>query len=228
VQLFEVRRPVPLPVLAPGPGVIDGLRQVPVDPYGRTPWVTNADVRVQVTWTLSNLDTEAHNVEVLIDPWNEFGRYWPGLALVDPDDGEFLPNFSGIQHMYHVPGVPAGDSSRVQGTYTFEDLDELAVDFATVMNILEDHPPDEIELINHAFDPQNRSHRDVISRPWIPTMIAGLTGFDLGLRTREPANVAVEILVEVADTGTGRIRQKGEATLLIGEPDCCVTVSAGP
>jgi hypothetical protein len=48
------------------------------------------------------------------------------------------------------------------------------------------------------------------------------------LRTREPANVAVEILVEVADTGTGRIRQKGEATLLIGEPDCCVTVSAGP
>jgi hypothetical protein len=35
---------------------------------------------VQVTWTISNLDDEEHVVELLVDPWNEFGATTRGCS----------------------------------------------------------------------------------------------------------------------------------------------------
>src|SRR5689334_6831240 len=75
-QLFEVKRPVSLPILPPTEAQRATLT-APVAPYERTPWITRHDVRVQVSWTLSNLDDVEHNVEILVDPWNEFARYEP-------------------------------------------------------------------------------------------------------------------------------------------------------
>ncbi len=57
-----------------------------------------------------------------------------------------------------------------------------------------------VGLINHVFNVQNRSYNDVLVKQYIPPVIAGLTGFDLGLRTYEPANVAIEIVIEIVDT----------------------------
>lgn len=41
-------------------------------------------------------------------------------------------------------------------------------------------------------------------------MIAGLTGLDVGFRTYEPANVALEVAIEVVDKNGKRVRKEGE------------------
>jgi len=37
---------------------------------------------MQLTFTLANMDKDSHTVELLIDPWNEFGRYVAGVSMV--------------------------------------------------------------------------------------------------------------------------------------------------
>ncbi|HLV20489.1 MAG TPA: hypothetical protein VKZ49_06400 [Polyangiaceae bacterium] len=241
LTLFEVKLPVRLPIAAPRDADLDALRQVRTEPYGRHPWVTAEQVAVQVSWTLTNLDPEPVDVRLLLDPWNEFGRYWPGLALIDADDAEFLPNLSGYDLQIRLPGTtsdPGGDAapkSRVSGTITYDDMQELAVDFATVINVIENPPPPidggldidpSLTYVNHAFHLENRSHdpRSLIA-PYVPQVIAGLTGFDLGLRTFVPANVAIEIVIEVTDQDGGLVLEPGSSEdLMIREPTRYFTV----
>ncbi|HEY3593003.1 MAG TPA: hypothetical protein VGL13_03990, partial [Polyangiaceae bacterium] len=183
-------------------------------PYDRSPWVTNADLKVQINWTVSNLDKDGHNVEILIDPWNEFARYVPGVNVGEEST---VPNLSGIDLLTHVDG-----NARKSGTFTFDDMDELAIDLATVENIIASNPPPAVTdptagppaaaadgpnvngLVNHTFEIHNRSSsNDVLIGKYIPGTIAGLIGFDLGLRTYQKGNVAIEIIVEAVDvTGT--------------------------
>jgi hypothetical protein len=171
-------------------------------------------VELQVSWTLTNLDPEPHAIEILIDPWNEFVRYWPGMAVTSVERQQFLPNLSGIDTMIELPGTSRGDASRRFGTFTFHDLRELAIDLATVMNILQNGPapdpenPDQdprVLLVNHTFHIQNRSFDDPLIAAYIPAVIAGLIGFDLGLRSYAPANVALEIVVELLDRKSGKV-----------------------
>src|SRR6187551_2793743 len=68
-QLFEVKRGLQFPILAPSAAEMDALNHELVEPYGRKPWITNQDVKVQLTWTISNLDEDEHVVEMLVDPW---------------------------------------------------------------------------------------------------------------------------------------------------------------
>lgn len=235
MSIYEVKKGIPFPILAPD-GSTGGGAWVP---YDREPWVKLSDVRVQMTWTLSNLDKQAHNVELLVDPWTEFGRYWPGLTLVDAEEGEYMPNLSGIDYYYRLEGTGAGDKSRTSGTYTYDDMDELARDFATVMNLIRTPPtaypgggyvdPDEQAnilpaYVNHAFDFQNRSNKDLLLKPWIPPNVAGLTGVDFGLRTYEPATVALEVVFEVTDQGTGRVRDEGGKEPLLAPTEAIITV----
>ena len=140
-QLFEVKRGLQFPILEPSGAEADALNQQVVEPYGRKPWITNQDVKVQLTWTLSNLDEDQHVVELLIDPWNEFGRYYPGMTLTDAEEQTFKPNFSGIDRYYVLEGKSAGASSRRHGTCTFDDMNEMAIDFATVQNMIKFPPP---------------------------------------------------------------------------------------
>jgi hypothetical protein len=195
LQIFEVKKGTAFPILNPTDVTRDELNQIDVEPYGRRPWVTTDDIDVQVTWTLSNLDDEEHVVELLVDPWNEFGRYYPGMQLTNADDEEYMPNFSGIDKRYILGAKSKGQASRVHGTYTFADLKEVATDLATVMDLLKNPPvlegdPDDTE------DPT--------------AVIAGLTGLDIGFRTYEPANVALEVAVEVVDKNGKRVRREGE------------------
>lgn len=238
--IYEVKKGIQFPILAPD-GSTGGGEHVP---YAREPWVKLSDVRVQMTWTLSNLDKQAHNVELLVDPWTEFGRYWPGLTLVDAEEGEYQPNLSGIDYYYRLEGTGAGDKSRASGTYTYDDMDELARDFATVMNLIRTPPtaypgggyvdPDEQAnilpaYVNHAFDFQNRSNKDLLLKPWMPPNVAGLTGVDFGLRTYEQATIALEVVFEVTDQGTGRVRDEGGKEPLLPPTEEIITVgTAGP
>lgn len=237
LQIYEVKAQVSFPIRAPDEATMDSLEDRDVPPYPRAPWVTNEDVRVQVTWTLSNLDDDQHVVEVLIDPWNEFGRYWPGLQVTDADNQEFMPNLSGIDRYYIVPGKGAGSDSRLHGTFTFDEMNEMAIDFATVMALIENPPTvpggGEFEdatvvYANHAFEGQNRSYNDPLIKPYIPPVIPGLTGIDFGLRTFEPATLALEIAVEVVDQGNGRVRERGSDDPLLEPSEEVITVGTAP
>jgi hypothetical protein len=239
-KLFEVKRGLQFPILQPDAAQSKGLGK-DVEPYGRTPWITNQDVKVQLTWTLSNLDPmTGHAVEILIDPWNEFGRYYPGMQLADAEEQKFEPNLSGIDHYYVLDPASSGESSRRHGTFTFDDMNELAIDFATVMAMIKTPPPlpngakddgsmmtDPLPIYaNHAFNVQNRSYNDPLVAPYIPQVIAGLTGIDFGFRTEEPATVALEIAIEIVDQGTGHVQVEGENKTLLKPTTVVVTVGS--
>jgi hypothetical protein len=232
-QLFEVKRPVSLPIMSPTEAQRASLMN-PVPPYERTPWITKNDVRVQISWTLSNLDKEAHNVEILIDPWNEFARYVPAINV---GEEEVQPDLSGIDLLLRVEGL-----QRRTGVFTFDDMEELATDLATVQNILVQNPtmmgppmpgmgPNVNGMINHTFDIHNRSgDPDPLIGSYIPPTVAGLVGFDLGLRGFNAATLAIEILVEVIDAAGNRVLS--DATLRVDgtmyiTPDADVSAPMG-
>jgi hypothetical protein len=246
LTVFEVKKGLQFPIIAPEPGSIPGPQDGVVEPYGRTPWITLDDVRVQVSYTVSNLDEEEHNVHLIIDPWTEFGRYWPGLTLIDAEDGEYALNLSGYDDFFPLPGVSAGEASRRHGVITYDDMDEVARDFATVMNLIK-FPPAGYDdgsgeeqsalptYVNHAFHFQNRSQRDPLVQAWVPPVAAGLTGIDFGLLTTEPGadgtnapNIALEIVVEVTDLGTGKVRREGADDVLLEPTTEIITVGVTP
>jgi len=237
-KIFEVKKGVQFPILQPDPATEQQLDQKKVAPYGRMPWIEVDDVDVQVSWTISNLDDEQHVVELLVDPWNEFGRYYPGLQLTDRDEGKYLPNFSGIDKRYVVEPKSNGDASRAHGVYSYDDLKEVATDFATVMALIKRPPKapggaDDMDdatvtYTNHAFEWQNRSFDDLLVQPWVPSTIAGLTGLDLGFRTEEPATIAIEVAIEVVDKRGDRVQREGEKKPLLEPSDQVITVGVAP
>jgi hypothetical protein len=199
--IYEVKRAVSLPINVPSDADLAVLSPV-VPPYSRTPWITIKDVKVQVTWTISNLDKEARNVEILVDPWNEFVRYVPGVNM---SDEETIPDLSGIDLLMRVEGM-----TRKKGIFTFADMDEVAIDLATVQNIIATTAGTMDEgvngLVNHAFEIHNRSvDNDLLIKGYIPGTFAGLVGFDIGMRTFAQGNVALEIVVEVTDHRGNRV-----------------------
>jgi hypothetical protein len=234
LTLYEVKAPLQLPLRAPSQAQRQALRQARVDPFESYPWIEANDLQVQITWTLTNLDAGAHHVELLIDPWNEFGKYWPGLQVVDADDGELLPNLSGIDELFLLPGTDEGSRSRIYGTYTFDDIEELAIDFATVIQIIQSFmgqvPADlesdpRVTYANHAFSLGNRSYNSPLVAPYRPGVIPGIVGFDFGLRTQEPANIALEVAVEIVDkTGGDRLIQNTADDEPLREPQQFYTV----
>jgi hypothetical protein len=239
-QLYEVKRGLQFPILQPTQAQADALNQQVVEPYGRKPWITNEDVKVQLTWTLSNLDEDQRVVELLVDPWNEFGRYYPGMTLTDAEEQTFRPNSSGIDQYFVLEGKNSGASSRRHGTFTFDDMNEMAIDFATVQNMIKFPPPlpngaevdpdmmaDPLPIYaNHAFNFINHSYDDVLIAPYIPAVIAGLTGIDFGFRTTEKATIALEIQIEVVDLGQGRVQEAGSSKTLLAKTTEVVTIGS--
>jgi hypothetical protein len=229
-QIFQVAREVRLPYRRP----TDAERpRADLDPYPRVPFHVTTDSRVTIRFTLSNLDDQQHNVELLVDPWNEFVRYVPGVTTVGED--EVLPNFSGIQRIFVLP--PKG---RVEGILTPDDMVELATDLTVAMSLAR-RPPHALGAfagparLNRAFNSQNRSSEpDPVLEPWMPgrkTNIATVIGFDLGLRTGEPAKIAVELVIDVEDLNGERVVMDGDEKTAenrtVGRPGTALMPPAG-
>jgi hypothetical protein len=231
LQLYEVQLPVPLPVRKPSQAELSGRGPAPKGTgYPNSPWLRASDESIEVHFTISNLDTTNHGVFLLIDPWDEFVRYAPGVTLVN--DEEAQPNF-GYDWEYEVPAM-----SRVEGTLTTDDMQEIAIKLASVEYMLSSPQAiaaeeagagdgglsvtsafDPTATANHIFNPQNRSNGDdPLYSPWIPPVVAGLTGFDLGLRTTEPANVAIEITINVQDMNGNRFVPSNSTQAQFGIP----------
>ncbi|MEZ4230358.1 MAG: hypothetical protein R3B89_14390 [Polyangiaceae bacterium] len=237
-QTFEVKLPVRLPVRKSTQTERQSGRQNRIDPYERYPSVTTDDYEVQVTWVLSNLDDRPHTVELLLDPWNEFGRYWPGLQIVDAERGEVAPNLSGIDFYRELKARGSGEASRLRGTFTFDDMTEVTTDLATVMNIIlqvPPPPPDQEDAMgpstfaNHAFHMGNRTDNTPLTAKYVPPVVAGLTGFDIGFRAFEPSNIALEFVIEIKekDRDRDKVLDEGESMdEAFDEPRDFITVSA--
>jgi hypothetical protein len=212
-QIYETYLPVPLPLRKPNDG------EVPTgaaDPYPHPPFDLASDTRITARFTISNLEDQPHTVELLLDPWNEFLRYSPGVVV---GDEATTPNFSGIDRFFIIP--PKG---RIEGILTPDDIVEMAVDLGTAME-LDKRPPAADggfagpALYNRAFNVQNRSSQpDPLLAPYIPKVVAGIVGFDLGLRTYEKAKVAVEVVLDVEDLNGDRVSPAGDDTRRVGRP----------
>ena len=234
LTIYEAKTSLMLPIVAPSDADMTRLGEEPSDPFERRPWVTRDDVGVQVTWTLSNLDADDHSVWVMIDPYNEFGRYEPAIVVTDD---QAVRDLSGIDMLFALPGTDReatdGAEPRIVGTFTFDDMDELALDFATVFKINNDAAPSDEEeddprstLVNYAFNVRNRSYNSPLLAPYQPTSIPGLVGFDFGVRTSEPANVALELVVEVRDRNGDRVAERGQAVRLLEPPAAVISAGA--
>jgi hypothetical protein len=232
--IYEVRLPVLLPIAAPSEQDRQALSQRNAPPFPRAPYIEPADVAIQISWTLANLDAdEEHDVTILVDPWNEFGRYYPGIVV---EDDEAIPQLSGIEITRVVPAVRDKESSsRIHGSFSFDDMEELATDFATVINIFENPPAAEGEedpragLVNYTFNVENRFDEDLsATKQFLTPVVPGLIGFDIGLRTGAPANIAIEFSVELIDY-TGHdvvLEEDDEETDRIREPDQLYTLGS--
>lgn len=234
LTIYEAKTGLMLPIIAPRPDQAAALEGQAIDPFERRPWVTDADLQIEVTWTLSNLDPQAHEVWVMFDPWNEFGRYEPAIEI---NGDEAVRDLSGIDMLFLLPGVEGADGvapdPRLVGTVTFDDMDELALDFATVFKIIRDAVPiDATEddprstLVNNAFNVRNRSYNSPLLAAYHPGVVPALVGFDFGVRTSEPANVALEILVEMRDRQGDRVAERGQSVRLLDAPTTVVSVGA--
>jgi len=215
-QIFQVAREVRLPFRRAQGDDERPAGEAP--PYRRPPFHVAEEARVTVRFTLSNLDDAPHTVELLLDPWNEFVRYVPGVVQ---DEEETIPNLSGIDRFFVLP--PKG---RIEGIVTPDDIAELAVDLTTAMRIADAPPADDsafggARLYNRAMNSQNRSSEpDPVLAPYLPVgPVAAVIGFDLGLRTYEPAKIAVEVVVELHDRNGERRVEDPEEDEPVGRPD---------
>lgn len=216
VTLYQVTTPVRLTLRRYSDEEGKALRPAP--PLPRMPFVESKDVEITVRFTLVNLDDVPRTIELLVDPWNEFVRYRPMINRVSNE--ETTPDFSGFDKYFVL-----GPKERFEGVITPDDTKELAVDLATAQVLVARPPPAETGgangLINRAFNLQNRSSApDPLLGPTIDSLpaIPAMTGFDLGLRTTEPANVAVEVIVDLRDFHGERIVPPGDDTRTFGPP----------
>jgi hypothetical protein len=235
LTLYEAQRPVALPVRKPSATELKALGPAPAGtPYPRSPFLTADDANVEVRFTITNADSMAHAVWLLIDPWNEFVRWRPGVTVVDGD--VTAPN-QGYDKAFSIPA-----NSRVEGTLTADDMHEIARKLAAVEAVMaspgamtgqvSQNPsgmaqgPTTVStttLCNNIFDYFNRSNAippDPLYTPWIPTVVAGVTGFDLGIRTYDGrANVAIELEIDVVDlSGSRFVQQDDTSTVKLGLP----------
>jgi hypothetical protein len=234
LALYQVETPVRLPVRRPSDAERHALGPAPQGtPYAHAPFLRAEDESIEVHYVISNVDGAKHTVWLLVDPWNEFVRWRPGVTVVNGD--VTVPNFSGYEKGFVIPG-----KQRIEGTLTSDDMHEMAIKLASVENALAaaqatatQMPPqpgqpqtigncgvDATTLANLIFNQQNKSNSgNPCYTPWIPPVVAGLTGFDLGLRTMdEAANVAVEITIDVLDINGNRFVAQDTTTAEIGMP----------
>ncbi|MDQ3036418.1 MAG: hypothetical protein M3Y87_28730 [Myxococcota bacterium] len=204
LSVFLVEQAIELPVRAPTDEERSALRTADergLGPYPRRPWVERGAYEILIEGTLSNLSDERQRVAVTVNGINEFHEYMPGVTVVGDD---VVVDFSGWEHTYELdPG------ERVSFTIREEELDEVAVDLATVVN----GAPNSNQVVFF----QNQSAHDRRSQMYIPPIVPALVGVRLGLRVEagEDATAAppaaLEAVVRVRDL-QDRIVSAGEAS----------------
>lgn len=213
--LYMVEARFELPLREPSRDDMRGLRQGARDvtiPWARLPWVQEHDYELSLDYVISNLEDHPVTVAFTVNGFNEFDEYVPEVGF---DRGAALPDFSGYERTLVLEPY-----ERRSGTVREEEMDEIAVDLATMVN----GAPNTNEVLH----PDNQSQHDPRSRMYIPEVIPALTGFRVGLRAQAeafegdigepptvepPPRLVAEVSVLVRDE-SGRIVGQSEAWTL--------------
>ena len=173
--LFMIESRIELPIKAPTSADMRQLQMGAGDvtiPWARLPWVQEHDYEIQLDYVISNLEDHQVTTAFTVNGINEFDEYVP--SFTPGAEGTTLPDFSGYER-----GLVLGPYERQAGTVREEEMDEIAVDLATVVN----GAPNSNEVLH----PNNQSQHDPRSQMYIPDVIPALTGFRVGLRAESEA-----------------------------------------
>jgi hypothetical protein len=176
-SVFQVKRSVALPLSERPPN----LPATP--PYPRPVWFTPEQLRVQVDYVVTNLEARSIQMELLFDGWNEFIYYSPQVRVVDD---EVIPDRSCVQRPILMPA-----KGRAEGRVSFDDFERMAIALAGITNNAENP--------GHLLDPSVNLRESPLATKYIPSVISGITGFDVSIRTAAAARIAVEVVVELID-----------------------------
>ena len=157
-----------------------GTNQVP---WATLPFVRRDDIQLQVDYTISNVSDSTITAAVVLNGFNEFHEYSPGVQIIDE---EVVAEFSGWER-----NIRLGPGERRTGTIREEELDEVAVDLSSVVN----GAPNPNQLVYF----ENQSANDARSQLYIPDVVAGLTGVRIGLRSDAAVPVVLEVTLRVRD-----------------------------
>jgi hypothetical protein len=184
-SVFLVEMRVEFPIVAPtDEEMADLMLQAPA-PYARMPWVEVGDLAMEMDVTVKNLMPEAREVTVTINGFNEFDEYVP---IVEVIDDEPVPQYSQWER-----------TTRIDANETFEwtvderELDEVAVDLATVVN----GAPNPQQVVHF----ESQSGLDPRTDPYIPAVVPGVTGFRFGLMATAASNLVFEASIRIRDVG---------------------------
>lgn len=190
-SLYLIETPIMLPIRPPSAAEEAAL--------GDGPWVRRGDYQVQLTFTVTNLDTErARFVGVTLNGINPLYEYVPGFTV---DDDDVIPNFSQWERTYVLE---PGESRTV--TVREEEIDELTVDLASATST-----PECQRIANQIVYFANQAGIDPRSTACIPEVVPGLLGIKLGLRAvgSEPPPIVLEASAIVRDV-RDRIAASGQ------------------
>ena len=206
--VFMVRRSIALPIKERPPGI-------PGTPgYPGGVWYTPEKLRVQVSYVITNLEDKEITIELLVDGWNEFRAYTPQMRIVDD---ELEADRSCVQRPLILPA-----KSRTEGRISYDDFERMAIALAGIVN----KAPNPF----HLLDPSVDLYSSPLSKPFIPAVIDGITGFDLSLRTRTggPFRVAVEATVELIDHAEILMEEGNEGASTNRRPQALIPAIAAP
>ncbi|MBL8718769.1 MAG: hypothetical protein JNL79_22495 [Myxococcales bacterium] len=189
--VYQVTRPVAVPLTARPSSDLLGPR---VKPYARGLWFTPAELRLQLTYVISNLAGADVLVELMLDTWNEFVYYAPTVTISEEEG--LSADRSTIDRLIRVPA-----KSRVVGSVSFDDFERAAMALAIMIDPLR---PNDFHLV----DPQTNLKESPLVKPYLPSAIDGITGFDLSMRINGKAKVVLEATLELEDR-TGNLLVTG-------------------
>jgi hypothetical protein len=180
--LYMVESRVMLPIEAPSEEELGRLSEEigTGHPFPRRPWVSRGDLAIEIDWTMSNLEDQRIRADLTINGINEFHEYAPAAQVVDD---EVVIDFSQWERTMELEPL-----ERRQGTIREEELDEVTVDLATVVN----GAPNSHMIVYF----ESQSATDPRSQMYIPSIIPGLTGVELMIRSFGCGGMACRIVVE--------------------------------
>lgn len=183
--VYRVERSFELRITAPSEAELDARAGMQSPPYARAPWVELSVLELQLDYAVENESEQSLTLELTLDGRNEFHVYTPG-----PDD---LHQWS--------RRVTLSPREVLTGSISELELDEVAIDLATVVN----GAPNS----NLVVDPRSQSSRDPRVRAFVPARVPGLVGIHVGLTTMRAADVTLTLSLRVRDQG-GRAAHEGE------------------
>lgn len=172
---FDIERPTDANLAA--------LAATPAPPFARSPWVGRDDVAVEVDWALTNLTGDPAEVTLTFNGVNEFFEYMPNFVV---DDGDVVADFSQWERRLVLEPFETRE-----GTVREQEMDEIAVDLATVVN----GAPNANQIVYF----ENQSDHDPRAEPFIPEVIPGLVGFRAGLQATGTRRLVLEMTVRLRD-----------------------------